>query len=136
MKPKIVILVAALLTVCGFLGVKLAAPVKPGFSFSFPLHAGKQEIITSLPPGRYALVISTNYGSKTFSEIPPQRDYSSQIIIQVHTDQRILARGSNSHYLVFSIRKESDAEAKVKLTVDVQKKDENETLVLILGRGF
>ena len=107
---------------------------KERFSFSFPLTIGSREILTSLPSGRYALVISTNNSHKTFGVISPQREYVSQISVEVCSPHGILAGGTNLNYLAFSVRKENIGE--ITLKVKVEKQQENETLFLHLGRGF
>lgn len=134
MKFKAVILFVGSLILCGFLAWKFLAAVAPRFSFSFPLHSGNQEIRTELPAGRYALVISTNSGSKTFGVIPPRQDYTAQISLEVRTTQGVLARETNAHYVPFSLSKATAG--KVQLLLHVENGRGDEVVMLHLGRGF
>ena len=106
MRFRTVILFVAAVILCGFLAWSFLASVEPRFSFSVPLCGGDQKIETELPPGRYALVISTNSGSKTFGAIPPKRDYTAQIGLEVRATQGVVLRETNAHYLSFSLSKE------------------------------
>lgn len=133
MKLKAIILVGLLILV-GFFGLKIVSSIEPRFSFSFPLRSGDQEIMTILPAGRYALVISTNWGGKTFGVIPPTREYSAQIGLEVRTAQGLVAQETNPHYLPFSLSKTTAGEVKFK--VHLEGGVPNESVVLHVRRGF
>lgn len=134
MKATMVMLILGLFAICGILGIKLVDVRSSRLSFSFPLHSGSQDILTRLPPGRYAIVISTNFSSRTFGVIPTQRNYNSQVSVEVRAGHTILAKETNGHYLVFSLRPKNTDEVGFK--IHVQPEPETERLMFHLARGF
>jgi len=134
MKSKIVLVTVGSSLFCLLFYAAVVAPTQPHFAFSIPLHAGQQEVLARLPPGRYALIVSTNSDSKTFGVIPPYRDYSSDVSLELWTNQEVLARERNMHYFVFSLSRADNRNVRFVLSVERSKEDSG--LMMHIGRGF
>jgi hypothetical protein len=93
-----------------------------------------QEIRAHLPPGRYAIVISTNYGDQVFGVIPPQRNYIADVALLVRTPLQTLIQETNAHYAVLTLRKRDAGD--VYFIAQVQKLTNDERVVLHVGRAF
>jgi len=104
------------------------------FSFSMPLRSGIQEIRTHLPAGRYCLVLNTNYDDRTFGVIPPQRQYTANVELEVIGTQGLILKSTNPHYEVFTVNKRGGDDLRVVANVnDLGKSD---TLLFHLGHSF
>jgi hypothetical protein len=134
MKRTTLLCIIGFVVLAGIWVVKLVGATKPRFSFSYPIHSGSQEIRANLPPGRYALTVTTNFSRTAFGVVPAQRDYGSQLAIQVRSKAGLLIQATNFHYLVFSLS--GDSAGPVEFSVQKEMGRQDELLVLNLGRGF
>ena len=117
-----------------FLVITLGTRISPRFVFSVPLSGGDQEFRAELPSGTYAVALGTNFDNRTFSVIPPQRAYSSEICIEVRSNERTISQNTNAHYFSFSVRGKQQSD--IRILVSVRGRRPNEELWLSVARGF
>lgn len=112
----------------------LGTRISPRFVVSVPLSNGDQEFRAELPSGTYAVALGTNFDSRTFSVIPPQRAYSSEVYIEVRNNERTISQKTNAHYFSFSVRGKQQSD--IRILVSVRARQPNEELRLSVARGF
>jgi len=124
---------------CALLTVVLSAlrvmkAVGGQFAFSIPLAEGKQEISAILPTGNYSLTVSTNQNDRAHSVIPAQRDYLSQMTIEIRTASRLLLQGTNINSIGFGLSKGDSKE--VFMIIHLENSEKPERVLLHFKRGF
>jgi hypothetical protein len=131
MRIKLFIAIVILVVSCLFLVIHLNT-VGNRFSISIPISMGLQEFNAQLPAGRYAIVVSTNYDNHTFGIIPPERQYQSDIVLNVSSSGQILLRATNLYYKTFNLKNSLN---EVTFSVHFLEQKEN-TVLLNIERSF
>jgi len=104
------------------------------FEMSLKLSAGKQEISTYLPYGRYLFVLNTNLDDRAFSTFTPTRQYQADVTFVVVGDEGEILHNENPNSGSFLLK--DSGMKKIRFLIDVQNLKKEESVYFNLKRTY